>query len=178
MEKMLSLFTFLPLDNIKELIVLHQVCLLLWTISFVYPFHFSMKENPSERLAQKKLATEVVRLVHGGKTENLNLSIHHTANFHLTEKGFKTAEKCSNILFGKNKDVINLIDQLDNDELQTLFKNASTTELQYLNEMSLLDICMAANCFKRRSQYYFYRLCLISSPKLKMIFLFNFTFSI
>ncbi|CAD5118704.1 DgyrCDS7386 [Dimorphilus gyrociliatus] len=111
MERMLSLFTFLPIDSIKKLINLHL-------------------ENPSERMAQKKLAVEVVKLVHG-------------------EVGVEIAEKYSAILFGKNEDVAKMIGDLDGTELQNLFKNASTTQIQFENGMKLSDICMAAKCFKR-----------------------------
>lgn len=83
--RFLKIFTFLPLDEISEL-------------------EQQVKEAPEERVAQKKLAEEITRMVHG-------------------EHGLKIALRASSVLFGET------VSGLHAAELLEIFVNVPSTEL-------------------------------------------------
>ncbi|MBM7617604.1 tyrosyl-tRNA synthetase [Weissella uvarum] len=99
-EKMLKFFTFLSKEEIDELVE-------------------STKTDASARKAQRRLAEEVTRFVHG-------------------EEALKTAEKVTDVLFG-NADVATL----STDEVQALAGNVPTFEIGS-EPIGILDLVVAA----------------------------------
>ncbi len=88
----LKFFTWLPKDDIKEL-------------------QFTLTSNPDKREAQRRLAREVTKLVHG-------------------DDGLRKAEKATNILFGEE------ITDLDSRDVLDIFSDVPSTDL---NKNKLID---------------------------------------
>jgi len=85
------------------------------------------KANLEARIAQKRLAKEVTRLVHG-------------------EAGLQSALRCTEALYsGAPEHLV----ELSEAELGNLFSNASTVELYLEPGTTLLEAVMRARCFSR-----------------------------
>jgi tyrosyl-tRNA synthetase len=97
----LKIFTFLPLDEIKEL-------------------EEQVKKAPEERAAQKRLAEEVTRMVHG-------------------EEGVSVAQRASAVLFGGS------LDGLDADDLLNIFSDVPSKELRrdQVEDCPVVDVAAA-----------------------------------
>ncbi|KAL5017815.1 hypothetical protein ScPMuIL_003537 [Solemya velum] len=109
-EKFLKLFTFLSDSEITDIMK-------------------KQKLKPDSRVAQKKVAEQVVMLVHG-------------------ETGLDQARRWTEALWsGKAESLVNL----DQSELQLLFKNAPTVELLPEPDLTVCDMCMKAGCFPTES---------------------------
>ncbi|XP_046554527.1 tyrosine--tRNA ligase, mitochondrial-like [Haliotis rubra] len=107
-EKYLKLLTFLPDQEIQDVLRKH-------------------KRNPEQRPGQRKIAEQVLLLVHG-------------------EQGLSEAVRWTDALFSGN---IEGLARLTHTELLQLFNNADTTEMLLEPGMSVLDVCMKAGCFDR-----------------------------
>ncbi|XP_060022576.1 tyrosine--tRNA ligase, mitochondrial [Lagenorhynchus albirostris] len=103
-ERYLKLFTFLPLPEIDHIMQLH------------------IKE-PEKRGPQKRLATEVTKLVHG-------------------QEGLDSAKRCTQALYHSS---IEALEVMSDQELKELFKEASFSELVLDPGTSVLDTCRKAN---------------------------------
>ncbi|XP_004446653.1 tyrosine--tRNA ligase, mitochondrial [Dasypus novemcinctus] len=103
-ERYLKLFTFLPLPEIDHIMQQH------------------IKE-PEKRLPQKRLATEVTKLVHG-------------------REGLESAKRCTQALYHSS---IGALEVMSDQELKELFKEASFSELVLDPGTRVLDICRKAN---------------------------------
>lgn len=104
----LKLFTFLTKDEIEKL-------------------EKKVKEQPEKREAQKTLAFEVTKLVHG-------------------EKEAKEAEKISQILFYGN------LDKLSLKELEAAFQDVPSYTLKKIASISLLNLLVEAHISSSKSQ--------------------------
>ncbi|XP_013878749.1 tyrosine--tRNA ligase, mitochondrial [Austrofundulus limnaeus] len=99
-EEYLRLFTFLPeaaLENLME----------------------QQREDPSKRLAQKRLAAEVTKLVHG-------------------KEGLESAKRCTRALYHSS---VNALEEMSDEELQELFREAPFHELLYEPGTSVIEAC-------------------------------------
>ncbi|XP_037700999.1 tyrosine--tRNA ligase, mitochondrial isoform X1 [Choloepus didactylus] len=103
-ERYLKLFTFLPLPEVDHIMQLH------------------IKE-PEKRVPQKRLATEVTKLVHG-------------------REGLESAKRCTQALYHSSIDALEV---MSDQELKELFKEASFSELVLDPGTSVLDTCRKAN---------------------------------
>ncbi len=108
--ELLKIFTFLPLSEITEL-------------------EKEVNTNPEQRVAQKRLAEEVTRLVHG-------------------EDGLRIAKSTTDVLFGKS------LDGLCADDLLKVFANAPSAELsrEQVENVSALELAVAAGLCKSKGQ--------------------------
>lgn len=108
--RFLKIFTFLPLDVIGEL-------------------EQEMKKAPEKRLAQKTLAEEMTRTVHG-------------------TEGLTVAQRASEVLFGGS------LDGLKAEDLLTIFANVPSTELPLgqLIEAGVIDVAAACGLCKSKSE--------------------------
>ncbi|XP_069759578.1 tyrosine--tRNA ligase, mitochondrial isoform X2 [Narcine bancroftii] len=86
-ERYLKLFTFIPLPEIESIMVNHRI-------------------DPGKRIAQKRLAAEVTKLVHG-------------------KEGLESAKRCTKVLYHNSVDAL---EAMPDEELQELFKEASFSE--------------------------------------------------
>ncbi|TVR04188.1 MAG: tyrosine--tRNA ligase [Deltaproteobacteria bacterium] len=111
-EKFLKFFTFLSLEEIGAVVAEHG-------------------EAPHRRLAQKRLAEEVTRLVHG-------------------ESGLRTAEQATAVLFGQE------IADLDDAQLSEIFADVPSTELPRARlesgELTLVDLLAETGLMKSRGE--------------------------
>ncbi|KAB0399074.1 hypothetical protein E2I00_011877, partial [Balaenoptera physalus] len=103
-ERYLKLFTFLPLPEIDHIMQLHV-------------------KEPEKRAPQKRLATEVTKLVHG-------------------QEGLDSAKRCTQALYHSS---IEALEVMSDQELKELFKEASFSELVLDPGTSVLDTCRKAN---------------------------------
>uniref|UniRef100_H0X4Y7 Tyrosine--tRNA ligase n=1 Tax=Otolemur garnettii TaxID=30611 RepID=H0X4Y7_OTOGA len=103
-QRYLKLFTFLPLPEIDHLMQLH------------------IKE-PEKRVPQKRLASEVTKLVHG-------------------QDGLDSAKRCTQALYHNSIDALEV---MSDQELKELFREASFSELVLDPGTNVLDTCRKAN---------------------------------
>ncbi|EGW08309.1 Tyrosyl-tRNA synthetase, mitochondrial [Cricetulus griseus] len=103
-HKYLKLFTFLPLPEIDHIMQLHV-------------------KEPEKRGAQKRLAAEVTKLVHG-------------------QEGLDAAKRCTQALYHSS---IEALEVMSDQELKELFKEASFSELVLDPGTSVIDTCRKAN---------------------------------
>ncbi|XP_030587902.1 tyrosine--tRNA ligase, mitochondrial [Archocentrus centrarchus] len=87
-EGYLKLFTFLPLAEVEKLME-------------------QQREDPSKRLAHKRLAAEVTKLVHG-------------------KEGLESAKRCTNALYNSS---VQALEEMSDEELKELFREAPFHEL-------------------------------------------------
>jgi tyrosyl-tRNA synthetase len=108
--RFLKIFTFLSLKEIKEL-------------------EERTAKEPEKREAQKRLAEEVTRMVHG-------------------EKGLKTALSASAVLFGE------AMDDLKAEDLLSIFVNVPSVELpkDKVANVAVLDVAVAAGLCKSKGE--------------------------
>ncbi|KAI5614875.1 tyrosine--tRNA ligase, mitochondrial [Silurus asotus] len=99
-EQYLKLFTFLPLAEVEKVMEQQQL-------------------DPSKRIAHKRLAAEVTKLVHG-------------------KEGLESAKRCTNALYHSN---IDALQQMDDAELKELFKEAPFQEFFLEPGTTVLDAC-------------------------------------
>ncbi|MEQ2312865.1 Tyrosine--tRNA ligase, mitochondrial [Ameca splendens] len=99
-EGYLKLFTFLPLAEVERLME-------------------QQRENPSKRLAHKRLAAEVTKLVHG-------------------KEGLESAKRCTNALYHSS---VQALEQMSDEELQELFREAPFCELFLEPGTTVIDAC-------------------------------------
>ncbi|MGH0163899.1 UNVERIFIED_CONTAM: hypothetical protein FKN15_046287 [Acipenser sinensis] len=100
----LKLFTFLPLPEIEHIMDQHG-------------------REPEKRGAQKRLAAEVTKLVHG-------------------KEGLESAKRCTNALYQGSLDAL---EKMTDEELQELFREAPFYELLLEPGTSVLDMCRKAS---------------------------------
>jgi len=108
--KLLKVFTFLSLDKIESYAV-------------------ELKKNPDERLAQRKLAEEVTRLVHG-------------------QEGLDKAMAASKVLFG------GAIDGVRSDELLSIFADVPSAELSSdrVNGVVVVDLAVSSGMCRSKGE--------------------------
>ncbi|XP_024431652.2 tyrosine--tRNA ligase, mitochondrial [Desmodus rotundus] len=112
-ERYLKLFTFLPLPEIDHIMQQHV-------------------KEPGKRGPQKRLATEVTKLVHG-------------------QEGLDSAKRCTQALYHSSIDALEV---MSDQELKELFKEASFSELVLDPGTSVLDTCRKANAIPDGSRGY------------------------
>jgi tyrosyl-tRNA synthetase len=105
-EKMLQLFTFDTVGSIKDLMRRHR-------------------EKPELRLPHKRLAEQVVLLVHG-------------------EKGVAAALKATEALYEQS---VTALGQMNASEVKSLFEGATIVDILPEPGQSVLDLSMKAGCF-------------------------------
>uniref|UniRef100_A0A3P8VJ82 Tyrosine--tRNA ligase n=1 Tax=Cynoglossus semilaevis TaxID=244447 RepID=A0A3P8VJ82_CYNSE len=103
-ERYLKLFTFIPLLEVEKLME-------------------QQREDPSKRLAHKRLAAEVTKLVHG-------------------REGLETAKRCTNALYNSS---LKALEEMSDDELQELFREAPFHEMLLEPGTSVIDTCRRVN---------------------------------
>ncbi|XP_072291613.1 tyrosine--tRNA ligase, mitochondrial [Eucyclogobius newberryi] len=103
-ERFLKLFTFLPLAEIERLMG-------------------QQREDPSKRLAHKRLAAEVTKLVHG-------------------REGLESAKRCTNALYNSS---VEALEEMTDEELQELFREAPFHETLYEPGTTVLEACRKVN---------------------------------
>ncbi|XP_029379515.1 tyrosine--tRNA ligase, mitochondrial [Echeneis naucrates] len=103
-ERYLKLFTFLPLLEVERLME-HQ------------------REDPGKRLAHKRLAAEVTKLVHG-------------------KEGLESAKRCTNVLYHSN---VQALEEMSDEELKELFREAPFHELLFEPGTTVLETCRRIN---------------------------------
>ncbi|XP_004700258.2 tyrosine--tRNA ligase, mitochondrial [Echinops telfairi] len=103
-ERYLKLFTFLPLAEINHIMQQHV-------------------KEPEKRGPQKRLAAEVIKLVHG-------------------KDGLESAKRCTQALYHNS---IDALEAMSDEELRELFKEAPFSELVLDPGTSVLDTCRKAN---------------------------------
>ncbi|KAM9808256.1 tyrosine--tRNA ligase, mitochondrial [Neosynchiropus ocellatus] len=99
-ERFLKLFTFLPLPEVESLME-------------------RQRADPGQRLAQKRLAAEVTKLVHG-------------------REGLESAKRCTRTLFHSS---VQALEEMSDVELQELFKEAPFHELLLEPGTSVIAAC-------------------------------------
>lgn len=80
-------------------------------------------KEPEKRVAQKRLAAEVTKLVHG-------------------QEGLDSAKRCTQALYHSS---IEALEVMSDQELKELFKEASFSELVLDPGTSVIDTCRKAN---------------------------------
>uniref|UniRef100_A0A1A7WN42 Tyrosine--tRNA ligase n=1 Tax=Iconisemion striatum TaxID=60296 RepID=A0A1A7WN42_9TELE len=103
-EGYLKLFTFLPLAEVEKLME-------------------QQREDPSKRLAHKRLAAEVTKLVHG-------------------KEGLESAKRCTNVLYHSS---VEALEEMTDEELQELFTDAPFHELLLEPGTTVIDACRKVN---------------------------------
>nr|XP_033491167.1 tyrosine--tRNA ligase, mitochondrial [Epinephelus lanceolatus] len=103
-EGYLKLFTFLPLAEVESLME-------------------QQRADPSKRLAHKRLAAEVTKLVHG-------------------KDGLESAKRCTNALYNSS---VQALEEMSDEELQELFREAPFHELLLEPGTTVIDACRKAN---------------------------------
>ncbi|KAK2842552.1 hypothetical protein Q5P01_012752 [Channa striata] len=99
-EGYLKLFTFLPLMEVERLME-------------------QQREDPGKRLAHKRLAAEVTKLVHG-------------------KEGLESAKRCTNALYHSS---VQALEEMSDEELQELFREAPFHELLLEPGTTVIDAC-------------------------------------
>ncbi|XP_042352239.1 tyrosine--tRNA ligase, mitochondrial [Plectropomus leopardus] len=103
-EGYLKLFTFLPLAEVERLME-------------------QQREDPGKRLAHKRLAAEVTKLVHG-------------------KEGLESAKRCTNALYNSS---VQALEEMSDEELQELFREAPFHELLLEPGTTVIDACRRAS---------------------------------
>lgn len=103
-EGFLKLFTFLPLAEVEGLMA-------------------QQREDPGKRVAHKRLAAEVTKLVHG-------------------KEGLESAKRCTNALYHSS---VQALDEMSDEELQELFREAPFHEMLLEPGTSVIDACRSIN---------------------------------
>ncbi|XP_075997931.1 tyrosine--tRNA ligase, mitochondrial [Genypterus blacodes] len=103
-EGYLKLFTFLPMAEVEGLME-------------------QQRQDPGKRLAHKRLAAEVTKLVHG-------------------KEGLESAKRCTNALFHSS---VQALEEMDDEELQELFKEAPFHELLLEPGITVIETCRRVN---------------------------------
>ncbi|XP_067855852.1 tyrosine--tRNA ligase, mitochondrial [Heptranchias perlo] len=103
-ERYLKLFTFIPLPELENIMINHR-------------------KDPGKRIAQKRLAAEVTKLVHG-------------------KEGLESAKRCTSALYHSSTDAL---ETMSDEELQELFKEAPFSENLLEPGTTVLDLCRKAN---------------------------------
>ncbi|XP_018531464.1 tyrosine--tRNA ligase, mitochondrial [Lates calcarifer] len=103
-EGYLKLFTFLPLAEIEKLME-------------------QQRADPGKRLAHKRLAAEVTKLVHG-------------------KEGLESAKRCTNALYHSS---VQALEEMSDEELQELFREAPFHELLLESGTTVIDACRRVN---------------------------------
>ncbi|XP_067906921.1 tyrosine--tRNA ligase, mitochondrial [Heterodontus francisci] len=103
-ERYLKLFTFIPLPEIENIMVNHR-------------------NDAGKRIAQKRLAAEVTKLVHG-------------------KEGLESAKRCTSALYLSSLDAL---ETMSDEELQELFKEAPFSENLLEPGTTVLDLCRKAS---------------------------------
>ncbi|XP_037110116.1 tyrosine--tRNA ligase, mitochondrial [Syngnathus acus] len=103
-EGFLKLFTFLPLAEVENLME-------------------QQRADPGKRLAHKRLAAEVTKLVHG-------------------KEGLESAKRCTNTLFHSS---VQALEEMSDSELQELFREAPFHELLLEPGTTIIDACRRVN---------------------------------
>ncbi|XP_029951330.1 tyrosine--tRNA ligase, mitochondrial [Salarias fasciatus] len=103
-EGFLKLFTFLPLAEVERLME-------------------QQREDPGKRLAHKRLAAEVTKLVHG-------------------KEGLESAKRCTNALYHSS---VQALEEMSDEELQELFREAPFHEMLLEPGTSVIDACRTVN---------------------------------
>ncbi|XP_057691706.1 tyrosine--tRNA ligase, mitochondrial [Corythoichthys intestinalis] len=103
-ERYLKLFTFLPLAEVESLME-------------------QQRADPGKRLAHKRLAAEVTKLVHG-------------------KDGLESAKRCTNILYHSS---VQALEEMSDFELQELFREAPFHELLLEPGTSVINACRMVN---------------------------------
>ncbi|XP_026167564.1 tyrosine--tRNA ligase, mitochondrial [Mastacembelus armatus] len=103
-EGYLKLFTFLPLAEVENLME-------------------QQREDPGKRLAHKRLAAEVTKLVHG-------------------KEGLESAKRCTNALYHCS---VQALEEMSDEELQELFREAPFHELLLEPGTTVIDTCRRIN---------------------------------
>ncbi|CAN9498978.1 unnamed protein product [Ophioblennius macclurei] len=103
-EGFLKLFTFLPLAEVERLMA-------------------QQREDPGKRLAHKRLAAEVTKLVHG-------------------KEGLASAKRCTNALYHSS---VQALEEMSDEELQELFREAPFHEMLLEPGTSVIDACRTIN---------------------------------
>ncbi|XP_074839894.1 tyrosine--tRNA ligase, mitochondrial [Carettochelys insculpta] len=106
-ERYLKLFTFIPLPEIEHIMEMHA-------------------KEPEKWGAQKRLAAEVTKLVHG-------------------KEGLESAKRCTKALYHSN---VEALEAMSDQELQELFREAPFAELLFEPGMSVLDLCRKVNAIQ------------------------------
>nr|XP_022317633.1 tyrosine--tRNA ligase, mitochondrial-like [Crassostrea virginica]XP_022317634.1 tyrosine--tRNA ligase, mitochondrial-like [Crassostrea virginica] len=106
-EKYLKLFTFLTNQEIQDYLA-------------------DMRERPELRKSQKKIAEDIVKLVHG-------------------EVGLEQAVRWTEVFFQHKVESLALLTDL---EVKVLFKNSSFTSLPLVPGLTLANVCSKINVFK------------------------------
>jgi len=109
-EKLLKLFTFLDLDEIDEIVIRHF-------------------KDPGKRIAQKKLASEITRIVHG-------------------DEALKTARRASEILFGGSFDP----SELDSAMVDVLSGEVPSGSVLTGFPSNPVDLLVASGCCKSKGE--------------------------
>ncbi|XP_061578480.1 tyrosine--tRNA ligase, mitochondrial [Cololabis saira] len=112
-EGYLKLFTFLPLAEVEALME-------------------QQREDPSKRLAHKRLAAEVTKLVHG-------------------KEGLDSAKRCTNALYHNS---VQALEEMSDDELQELFREAPFHELLWEPGTTVVDACRMVDAIPDGSRGY------------------------
>ncbi|KAL0968019.1 hypothetical protein UPYG_G00261190 [Umbra pygmaea] len=112
-EQYLKLFTFLPLAELDRLME-------------------QQREEPGKRLAHKRLAAEITKLVHG-------------------KEGLESAKRCTNALYHSN---LQALEQMSDEELQELFRGAPFHELLQEPGTTVLDACRRAEAIPEGAKGY------------------------
>ncbi|XP_008299018.1 tyrosine--tRNA ligase, mitochondrial [Stegastes partitus] len=112
-EGYLKLFTFLPLAEVEKLME-------------------QQREDPSKRLAHKRLAAEVTKLVHG-------------------KEGLESAKRCTNALYHSS---VQALEEMSDAELQELFREASFNELLLEPGTTVIDACRKVNAIPEGTRGY------------------------
>ncbi|KAM9854817.1 tyrosine--tRNA ligase, mitochondrial [Aulostomus maculatus] len=99
-ERYLKLFTFLPLAEVQSLME-------------------QQREDPGQRLAHKRLAAEVTKLVHG-------------------KEGLESAKRCTKALYQSS---IQALEEMSDMELQDLFTEAPFNEILFEPGTTVIDAC-------------------------------------
>ncbi|XP_029009079.1 tyrosine--tRNA ligase, mitochondrial [Betta splendens] len=99
-EGYLKLFTFLPLAEVERLME-------------------QQRQDPGKRLAHKRLAAEVTKLVHG-------------------KEGLESAKRCTNALYHSS---VQALEEMSDEELQELFREAPFHELLLEPGTTVIDAC-------------------------------------
>ncbi|XP_037307813.1 tyrosine--tRNA ligase, mitochondrial [Pungitius pungitius] len=103
-ERFLKLFTFLPLAEVERLME-------------------QQRNDPGKRLAHKRLAAEVTKLVHG-------------------KEGLESAKRCTDALYHSS---VQALEEMSDDELQELFREAPFHELLLEPGTTVIDACRRVN---------------------------------
>ncbi|XP_068459410.1 tyrosine--tRNA ligase, mitochondrial [Clinocottus analis] len=112
-ERYLKLFTFLPLPEVERLME-------------------QQREDPGKRLAHKRLAAEVTKLVHG-------------------KEGLESAKRCTNALYHSS---VQALEEMNDDELQELFSEAPFNELLLEPGTTVIDACRRVNAIPQGPRGY------------------------